>query len=145
MGRLEAICMSARRGTVKRPVSSARLIENHGIEGDAHAGNWHRQVSMLAAEDIEDFNRRGGGVSDGDFGENLVISGMDFGRLAVGAVLRIGAAELKITQRGKECHNDCEIKKRVGMCIMPLRGIFAEVVRGGEIHIGDTVQFCEKK
>lgn len=137
MGKLTAICISEKRGTVKKAVDSAEIIADFGIKNDAHAGKWHRQISMLSREDIDDFNQKGGNVSDGEFGENLIISGLDFSLLKPGIKIQVGSAVLEITQIGKECHNDCEIKKRVGMCIMPLKGVFARVLTGGIIKPGD--------
>ncbi len=139
MGKITAICISEKRGTAKHPADSAVFTAGHGIEGDAHAGNWHRQVSMLSYEDIEEFNRMGGGVADGDFGENLVVSGLELSELAPGSRLVSGTVVLEVTQRGKECHNDCEIKKRVGRCIMPENGIFARVLHGGTVRKGDKI------
>ena len=98
---------------------------------------------MLSREDIDDFNRRGGNVTDGEFGENLIISGLDFSQLTPGRRVQIGKAVLEITQIGKECHSDCEIKKRVGMCIMPLKGVFARVLSGGTIRTGDRADIIE--
>ena len=138
-GTIRAVCVSPSRGTEKRPVERAVLIENHGIEGDAHAGSWHRQVSLLACDRVAEFNRHGGGVADGDFGENLLVEGIDLGRLPVGTLLKIGAAILRLTQIGKDCHSQCAIRRRVGDCIMPREGVFAEVLAGGEIRAGDTI------
>lgn len=143
MGTLTAICASEKRGTVKKAVDTAEIITDHGIKNDAHAGAWHRQISMLSREDIDDFNRRGGNVTDGEFGENLIISGLDFSQLTPGRRVQIGKAVLEITQIGKECHSDCEIKKRVGMCIMPLKGVFARVLSGGTIRTGDRADIIE--
>ena len=143
MGTLTAICISEKRGTVKKAVDKAEIITDYGIKNDAHAGSWHRQISMLSREDIDDFNRRGGNVTDGEFGENLIISGLDFSQLTPGRRVQIGSAVLEITQIGKECHNDCEIKKRVGMCIMPLKGVFARVLSGGTIRPGDRADVIE--
>lgn len=143
MGTLTAICISEKRGTVKKAVDKAEIITDYGIKNDAHAGSWHRQISMLSREDIDDFNRRGGNVTDGEFGENLIISGLDFSQLTPGRRVQIGSAVLEITQIGKECHNDCEIKKRVGMCIMPLKGVFARVLSGGTIRPGDRADIIE--
>lgn len=140
MGRIEAICVSTKKGTVKRPVEKALLIEDFGIEGDAHAGKWHRQVSILGYEKIRDFNEQGGGVGDGDFGENLIVSGIDMENLAVGDRLLSGDVVLEVTQRGKECHSQCEIYKRVGKCIMPTEGIFLRVLRGGVLHRHDRIK-----
>lgn len=139
MGKIEAICISTKKGTIKRPVEEAELIQDFGIEGDAHAGKWHRQVSILGYEQIQDFNEQGGQVGDGDFGENLIVSGIDMESLAVGDHLLSGNVVLEVTQRGKECHSHCEIYKRVGKCIMPTEGIFLRVLRGGTLHKYDEI------
>ncbi len=139
MGKLIAICTSEKKGTQKQQVETAVLRENHGIEGDAHAGNWHRQVSLLGLEKIEEFRARGADVEFGAFGENLVIEGFDFRNLPVGTSFRIGDVLLEMTQIGKECHSHCAIYHMVGDCIMPREGVFAKVVHGGEIKVGDEV------
>ena len=138
MGKLLAICTSPKRGTVKTPVPSARLTVEWGIETDAHGGNWHRQVSLLSAEKIEEFRKKVW-VDYGAFGENLVVEGFDFRNLPVTSRFSIGDVILEMTQIGKECHNDCVIKQQTGQCIMPREGVFARVIRGGEIHVGDEV------
>ena len=138
-GTIRAVCISPEKGTVKRPAESAVLIKDFGIEHDAHAGKWHRQVSLLSYERVEEFNRLGGGVTDGDFGENLLVEGIDLKDLPVGAILKSGTVILRVTQIGKECHSDCEIRRRTGDCIMPREGIFAEVLEGGEIRPGDVL------
>ncbi|MBR6485679.1 MAG: MOSC domain-containing protein [Lachnospiraceae bacterium] len=139
-GRIRAICISEKRGTVKHEVPSAILVKDHGIEGDSHAGKWHRQVSLLSGSKVDAFNEKGAGVSNGDFGENLIIDDIDVRELPVGSVLKIGNAVLRLTQRGKECHSHCQIYKRMGECIMPTEGVFAEVIEGGEIKKGYTVE-----
>ena len=139
MGKLIAICTSEKKGTQKQQVETAVLREDHGIEGDAHAGNWHRQVSLLGLEKIEAFRERGAEVEFGAFGENLVIEGFDFRKLPVGTRFRIGEALLEMTQIGKECHTHCAIYHMVGDCIMPREGVFAKVLKGGEIKVGDEV------
>ena len=116
------------------------LKENWGIEGDAHAGDWHRQVSLLSFEKIETFRERGADVDFGAFGENLIVEGYDLRRLPVGTRFRIGEAVLELTQIGKECHSHCEIYKKMGDCIMPREGVFTEVVKGGRIRKGDAVE-----
>ncbi len=138
MGKLLAICTSPKRGTVKTPVPSARLTVEWGVEHDAHGGNWHRQVSLLSAEKIEQFRQKVW-VEYGAFGENLVVEGFDFRSLPVTSRFAIGDAVLEMTQIGKECHNDCVIRQQTGDCIMPREGVFARVVKGGEIHVGDDV------
>ncbi len=139
MGKIEAICTSPERGTAKFPAARAVLRASWGVEGDAHAGDWHRQVSLLAKERVDEFRARGAEVSDGAFGENLLTSGLDLQALRVGARLRCGPALLEITQIGKDCHSHCEIYKRVGDCIMPRAGLFARVLEGGPIAVGDTI------
>ena len=139
MGKLIAICISEKKGTQKKPVESAVLKADHGIEGDAHAGNWHRQVSLLGLEKIENFRARGADVEFGAFGENLIIEGFDFRNLPVGTRFKIGDALLEMTQIGKECHTHCAIYHLVGDCIMPREGVFAKVLAGGEIRLGDEV------
>ena len=142
MGKLLAICTSPQRGTVKTEVESARLTPEWGIETDAHGGNWHRQVSMLSAEKIENFRKKIW-VDYGAFGENLVIEGFDFRSLPVTSRFAIGDVVLEMTQIGKECHNDCAIKKAVGRCVMPTEGIFATVEREGTVRPGDTIEVWE--
>ena len=138
MGKLLAICTSPKRGTVKTEVPSALLTPEWGILEDAHGGSWHRQVSMLSAEKIDAFRKKIW-VEYGAFGENLVIEGFDFRSLPVTSRFAIGDVVLEMTQIGKECHNDCIIKQQTGECIMPREGVFAKVITGGEIHVGDQV------
>lgn len=142
MGTIKAICISEKKGTEKRPVPYCDFIAEHGIAGDAHAGSWHRQVSLLSAEHVREFNEKGGGVSDGDFGENLLVEGLDFSCFAVGTTLTAGDVVLEITQLGKECHHHCTIYHRVGECIMPARGVFARVVKGGRLYPGAGIDSC---
>ena len=138
MGKLLAICTSPQRGTTKTPVDHAVLTSEWGIVGDAHGGNWHRQVSLLSAEKIAQFREKIW-VDYGAFGENLVVEGFDFRALPVTSRFSIGDVVLEMTQIGKECHNDCVIKQQTGECIMPREGVFARVLHGGEIHVGDEV------
>lgn len=147
MGRIVAICTSPERGTAKYPRDQAVLVKDWGIEGDAHGGNWHRQVSLLSYETVEAFRRESGlanaakvEILPGVFGENLLISGFDFPTYPVGTKFRIGECLLEITQIGKECHSHCEIYRQVGHCIMPTKGVFARVLAGGEICVGQTVE-----
>ena len=140
MGTLRGICVSERRGTPKRPREEIDLVEGFGLAGDAHGGPWHRQVSLLAKESIDAFNAEGASVRPGDFGENLILEGFDLRHLPVGVCFQIGDALLEMTQIGKECHSHCEIYHRVGHCIMPANGVFAEVRRGGHIRVGDEVR-----
>lgn len=141
MGIVRGICISAARGTKKTPVAQAMLVEDWGIEGDAHAGKWHRQVSLLSLERIREFQARGVPVEPGDFGENLIVEGYDLKRFPVGTRLRTrGGCLLEVTQIGKECHSHCQIFRAVGDCIMPREGIFARVIRGGLLRSGDTIE-----
>ena len=143
MGKILAICTSPKRGTVKTEVPSAVLTPEWGIVSDAHGGNWHRQVSLLSAEKIEAFRKKIW-VDYGAFGENLVIEGFDFRSLPVTSRFAIGDVVLEMTQIGKECHNDCVIKQQTGECIMPREGVFARVLKGGEIRVGDEVTLLPK-
>ena len=142
MGKLLAICTSPQRGTVKTEVESARLTPEWGIETDAHGGNWHRQVSLLSYEKIEEFKAKGAPVKDGAFGENLIVQGFDFKTLPVGTRLKCNDVILEITQIGKQCHNGCEIFKIMGDCIMPREGVFARVIKGGMISEGDEMVYA---
>ena len=139
MGKVIAVCTSPEKGTQKRNVGTARFVEDWGIEGDAHAGKWHRQVSLLSHEQVEDFRRRGAAVADGAFGENLVVEGYDFKTLPIGTRFRCGDVVLELTQVGKQCHTHCAIYKAMGECIMPREGVFARVIRGGTISVGDEL------
>ncbi len=135
MKRFEVVSVnvSSIKGVAKTPVERIALEKEFGVAGDAHGGNWHRQVSLLALEDIDAMNARGAQVGCGDFAENITTRGIDLASLPVGSHLQIGAAVLEITQIGKECHAGCAIKRRTGDCIMPRRGVFARVVEGGEV------------
>ena len=139
MGVIKAICISEKKGTNKHPVPCGDFLEDYGISNDAHAGKWHRQVSLLPAERVREFNEKGGGVTDGDFGENLLVDGVDFSALEVGSTLKAGNVILEITQLGKECHRRCSIYHRVGECIMPVRGVFARVLKSGRLTPGDEI------
>ena len=142
MGKVLAVCTSAVRGVQKEDRGAALFVANHGLDGDAHAGDWHRQVSLLSADEIAAFNARGADVAPGAFGENLVVEGIDFRTLPVGTLLRCGDVLLEVTQIGKACHHHCAIFHKMGDCIMPREGIFARVLEGGCIAVGDemTVQ-----
>ena len=144
MGTVLAVCTSAEKGVQKRDVHIAHFTPEWGIDGDAHAGKWHRQVSLLSADKIEAFRAKGAEVVYGDFGENLVVSGFDFRSLPVGTLLRCGEVLLEMTQIGKECHSHCAIYKTMGDCIMPREGVFARVLEGGTITVGDEMSIVER-
>lgn len=137
MGKLIAVCISEIRGTQKKEVQSADLKTDWGIEGDAHAGRWHRQVSLLSFEKIKEFREKGAKVDFGAFGENLIVEGFDLRNIPVGTKIQLGEATLELTQIGKECHSHCEIYQAMGDCIMPREGVFAKVVKGGKICPGE--------
>ncbi len=138
--RIVSIAVSKRKGTRKTLVDEAVLIEGHGLEGDAHAGSWHRQVSFLASESISRARESGLDVDLGDFAENIATEGIDWLRIPVGARFRLGdLAEVEITQIGKECHKKCAIYYQAGDCIMPREGVFARVVKQGTIRPGDPI------
>lgn len=143
MGKVIAVCISEKKGTQKRNVHEAEFVEEWGIQGDAHAGKWHRQVSLLSHDKIEAFRAKGAEVADGAFGENLVVEGIDFSSLPVGTVFQCNDVVLELTQIGKECHHGCEIFKKMGDCIMPREGVFARVLHGGIIRGGDEL-FIQK-
>jgi MOSC domain-containing protein YiiM len=139
MGRIIAICISEKRGTAKKNIGECNIIEGYGLENDAHGGNWHRQISLLSYNKVLDFNSKGGDVEDGAFGENILVEGIDFKTLAIGTKFKCNEVVLELTQVGKECHAHCEIYKRVGECIMPREGVFAKVIHGGKIKVGDDL------
>lgn len=145
MGKIIAVCTSERKGIQKHDVHTAHFSVNWGIDGDAHAGRWHRQVSLLSADKIEAFNQRGANVVPGAFGENLVVDGFDFRALPVGTLLRCGDVLLEMTQIGKECHSHCEIYKKMGECIMPREGVFARVITPGTISVGDEMSIEKRE
>jgi MOSC domain-containing protein YiiM len=138
-GQVIAVCLSTSKGERKTPVASVELREEHGIVGDAHAGSWHRQVSLLAKESIDKMRALGLDVTTGDFAENLTTEGVDLLALPIGTRLSVGEAELEVTQIGKECHTRCAIYYQAGDCVMPKEGIFARVLRGGTVRPGDVV------
>lgn len=140
MGKVTAICMSEKRGTQKVNINEALFIEDFGIENDAHAGKWHRQVSLISYEQIEDFKKRGAQVQPGAFGENVIVQGIDFKNLPVGTRFKCNEVELEMTQIGKKCHSHCQIFHQVGDCIMPREGVFAKVLHGGKIKVGDEME-----
>lgn len=139
IGKVRAVCVSEKKGVQKKPVPYADFKENYGITTDAHAGNWHRQVSLLSYDKVEEFNKKGANVSDGEFGENIVVEGLDFRSMPVGTVFKCKEVILKMTQIGKECHTHCAIYQKMGECIMPTQGVFAEVIKGGRIEVGEKM------
>ena len=141
MATIEAICISKKKGMVKKPVELANFQAGFGITGDAHAGKWHRQVSLLAGECIDTVKIKLPSLKDGAFAENIITRGLSLSSVSVGDSLQIGTdIILEITQIGKKCHNDgCVIKKATGDCIMPKEGIFAKVVQGGEAKAGESI------
>ncbi|MDA8097130.1 MAG: MOSC domain-containing protein [Clostridia bacterium] len=140
-GRVLAVCTSETKGVRKENVGEAVFQVDHGVVGDAHAGPWHRQVSLLAIESIERMRAQGLKVGPGDFAENLTTEGMELHSLPVGTMLRIGSEVVgEVSQIGKKCHVGCAVFKQVGDCIMPREGIFVKVVQGGLVKVGDTVE-----
>ena len=140
MGKIIAVCTSEKKGTQKKNVGRATLIENWGIENDAHAGNWHRQVSLLSADKIDAFKAKGADVKDGDFGENIIVEGIDFATLPIGSRFACQDVILELTQIGKECHHGCQIFQKMGECIMPKEGVFTKVLQGGILKVGDELK-----
>jgi MOSC domain-containing protein YiiM len=143
--KIVSLAVSKKKGTPKVQVEKATLLEDHGLEGDAHAGPWHRQVSFLAAESIEKARKKGLDVGFGDFAENIATLGIDWQDIAVGDRVHLGESALvEITQKGKECHNKCAIYYMAGDCIMPREGIFGRVIKGGEVRAGAPVKILHK-
>jgi MOSC domain-containing protein YiiM len=139
--KIVSLAISKAKGTPKSLVASARLVENHGLESDAHAGEWHRQVSFLANERISEARSRGLEVDFGDFAENIATEGIDWPGIPVGARVKLGPeAEVEITQIGKECHRKCAIYYKAGDCIMPREGVFGKVLKGGMVTVGDVIE-----
>jgi MOSC domain-containing protein YiiM len=132
--KVEAVCLADQKGVQKHEVPEIVVREGHGIEGDAHAGRWHRQVSLLAGEAIDVMKAKGLDLAPGAFGENIVTRGVDWSKAGVGDLIVIGEVELQVSQIGKECHSRCAIYYAAGDCIMPRQGIFARVLKGGRIH-----------
>ena len=137
--RIVSIAVSKKKGTRKIQVSRANLLKDYGLEGDAHAGPWHRQVSLLADEDAETIRDKGVDIRPGDFGENILTTGLDISALQVGASVRIGDAVLQVTQIGKTCHSHCAIYDAAGTCVMPTNGVFCRVIETGVVQPGDSI------
>ena len=141
MAKVVAVNISKKKGLIKKPVESVHLVEKLGIEGDAHAGNWHRQVSLLDQASVDKMTALGvEGLTPGIFAENITTEGVVLHALPIGTRLRVGETELEVTQIGKECHAHCQVYQQVGMCIMPTEGIFTIVIHGGEIRAGDAIE-----
>lgn len=145
MGKVLAICISEKKGTLKNEISEAKFIEDFGIENDAHAGKWHRQVSLLEFNKIDEFRKKGANVDFGAFGENLVVEGIELHTLPIGQLIQIGDVLLEVTQIGKKCHDKCQIYYQVGECIMPKNGIFTKVLKGGSVKVGDECNLIKMK
>ena len=144
MAKVVSVNISERKGTLKKPVPQIELKLRHGIVGDAHAGDWHRQISLLAEESVDTMQALSAiSLDAGVFAENINTVGIDLKHLPIGTHLRIGETEVEVTQIGKECHNDCAIKKAVGKCVMPTEGIFAVVVKEGTVRPGDEIEILE--
>jgi cyclic pyranopterin phosphate synthase len=143
-GRIKAISISKEKGTPKVNVPKARLQVSFGIVGDAHAGNWNRQISLLSVECIDKMDKKGLNISPGDFAENITTEGINLEDLTIGSRLKLGSTvELEITKFGKTCHGHCQIYEQIGDCIMPRKGVFAVVIHGGSIHAGDNIEVVE--
>lgn len=141
MGKIVAVCTSPEKGMRKKNVGEGTMIVNHGFEGDAHAGDWHRQVSLLAMESIDKMVKKGLNVGPGDFAENITTEGIDLVSLPVGTKLKIGTNGLgEVTQIGKQCHAKCAIYEQAGDCVMPKEGIFIKVLQGGQVKVGDVIE-----
>ncbi len=144
MAKIVSINKSEKRGTLKTPSADGILIENQGLEGDAHADGTHRQLSLLAKESYAKMEALGAGELEwGSFAENITTEGIELYTLPVGTKLKIAGCLAEVTQIGKQCHGDCEIYKKVGTCVMPREGIFVRILQGGEIHTGDIIEIIE--
>lgn len=145
MARVISVNVSTEKGTIKHPINSGKLIKNFGIENDAHGGNWHRQISLLAQESINKMIALGGvGLTPGKFAENITTEGIVLHTLAIGTHLKIGDAIIEVTQIGKECHEHCEIYQQIGKCIMPTEGIFAKVIKEDDIKRDDRIMIINE-
>jgi len=144
-GKIVAVNISADKGTKKRNVRRCELLMGFGLKGDAHGGPWHRQVSLLANESIDKMRQKGLEAAYGDFAENITTEDIDLMNLPIGTTLRVGQEViLRMTQKGKECHDRCAIYYQMGDCVMPREGVFAEVVHPGQIAVGDSIEVTEK-
>lgn len=146
MGRVKAVCTSPEKGMRKKNIGSAKLLVDFGLEGDAHGGPWHRQVSMLAQESIDKMRAKGLDVGPGDFAENITTEGIDLVSLAIGTQIKIGPEVIgEVTQIGKECHHGCAIRQQAGDCVMPREGIFIKVLKEGTVTVGDEITVIKKE
>ena len=143
MAQIVSVNISKKKGTVKREVPEIRLRLRHGIVGDAHAGDWHRQISLLAEESVDKLRPLLPQLQPGAFAENINTRGIELKTLPVGARLRLGETVVEITQIGKECHSDCEIKRATGKCVMPTEGVFAVVIKEGTVRKGDEIEIIK--
>ncbi len=145
MGKVIAINISEKKGVIKTPIEEGLFEKEHGLVGDAHAGKWHRQVSLLGQESIDKMKASGvEGLDPGKFAENITTQGIILHKLPVGTKMKIGETIQEVTQIGKECHGGCEIKRLVGDCVMPREGIFTKILQGGRIKSGDTIEIIEE-
>jgi MOSC domain-containing protein YiiM len=140
MAKLISINISEKKGVIKKPVSEVEVRIDHGIVGDAHAGNWHRQISILANESIDKIRAKGMELESGNFAENFTTEGIELFTLPIGQKFRIGDAHFELTQIGKECHHGCEIRRITGDCVMPREGIFVKVLKNGIVKVGDSIE-----
>lgn len=141
MAKVIAVNISREKGVPKQPISAGTFEANYGLQGDAHAGNWHRQVSLLGIESINKMEKMGlTNIESGSFAENITTEGLNLYELSIGTRLKLGAVLMEVTQIGKECHGGCAIRQTVGDCIMPREGIFAKVITGGVLKPGDEIQ-----
>lgn len=143
MGIIKAVCTSPKKGMRKNNVGEGVLVVEHGLKGDAHAGPWHRQVSLLAMESIDKMRALGLKVGPGDFAENITTEGIELVLLPLGTRLKIGAAVGEVTQIGKECHTRCAIYHQAGDCVMPKEGIFVRIIQGGPVNVGDGIEIIQ--
>ncbi len=143
MAKVLSVNISETKGVVKTPIAKGHFLENHGLKDDAHGGDWHRQVSLLAVESIDKMRKQIPDLKNGDFAENLTTEGITLYELPIGTQLKIGDTLQEVTQIGKECHDGCAIKQAVGKCIMPREGIFTKVLKGGVIKPGDEIEIVE--
>jgi MOSC domain-containing protein YiiM len=141
-GKIIAVCSAPKKGMIKHEIDEGLLIEGKGLEGDAHLGFMHRQVSLIAMEDIRTMMDKLPSLVPGSFAENLTTEGFDLSKLKIGDMLKVGETLLRVSQIGKECHTKCEVFKQTGDCIMPKKGIFVEVIKGGKVKKGDTIEYA---